>query len=151
MSGVLALVLEQIALSHGTVPRAVPLGQSPKDGTNGTSETGGTVGTVGTVGTLGTAGTLPVAYLDGEPAHATAIDERAAFAAGRAPSAISTPGRAFNSSGLRTSRKSPGSKWLQTRVCFSTPVERMRWRWVGSLASCSTYRAKGGRRVWSGN
>jgi hypothetical protein len=45
MSGVLALALKRLALSHGTLPSAVPVGHPMNAGTNGT---GGTIGTNGT-------------------------------------------------------------------------------------------------------
>jgi hypothetical protein len=74
MSGVLALARRYLSLSHGTVPRSVPLGQSlevshgtvpsavplghPRDsGTNGTFGTLGIDGTRGTARTKGTLGT----------------------------------------------------------------------------------------------
>jgi len=64
MTGVLALALRRLALSHGTVPSTVPVGQAVASETNGTD---GTLGTVGTNGTGGT-GTLDVlrAGSDGE-------------------------------------------------------------------------------------
>jgi hypothetical protein len=45
MSGVLALALKRLALSHGTLPSAVPVGHPMNCGTNGTAETIGTIGT----------------------------------------------------------------------------------------------------------
>jgi hypothetical protein len=72
MSGVLALALRQMALSHGTVPSAVPVGQAIASGTNGP---------LGTSGTVGTLGTLSDASLDGDPLDSVAIEERAALAA----------------------------------------------------------------------
>jgi hypothetical protein len=45
MSGVLALALQRLALSHGTLPSAVPVGHPMNRGTNGTGETIGTNGT----------------------------------------------------------------------------------------------------------
>jgi hypothetical protein len=66
MSGVLALALKRMALSHGTVPSAVSVGQAIASGTNGP---------------LGTLGTLSDASLDGDPLDSVAIEERAALAA----------------------------------------------------------------------
>jgi hypothetical protein len=37
MSGVLALALKRLALSHGTLPSAVPVGHPMSGGTNGTN------------------------------------------------------------------------------------------------------------------
>jgi hypothetical protein len=48
MSGVLALALQRLALSHGTLPSAVPVGHPMNRGTNGTGETVGTNGTAET-------------------------------------------------------------------------------------------------------
>jgi hypothetical protein len=45
VSGVLALALQRLALSHGTVPSAVPVGHPANGGTNGTVWTNGTTGT----------------------------------------------------------------------------------------------------------
>jgi hypothetical protein len=45
MSGVLALALKRLALSHGTPPSAVPVGHPTNGRSNGT---GGTIGTNGT-------------------------------------------------------------------------------------------------------
>ena len=45
MSGVLALALKRLALSHGTLPSAVPVGHPMNCGTNGTAERIGTNGT----------------------------------------------------------------------------------------------------------
>jgi hypothetical protein len=45
MSGVLALALKRLALSHGTLPSAVPVGHPMYGGTNETAETIGTNGT----------------------------------------------------------------------------------------------------------
>ena len=42
MSGVLGLALKRLALSHGTVPSAVPVGHPPDGWTNGTTGTDGT-------------------------------------------------------------------------------------------------------------
>ena len=76
MSGVLALALKRKALSHGTVPSGVPLGQALASGT---------VETLGTEGTLGTRGTLSDASLDGAPWDPARIEERASLAAERVP------------------------------------------------------------------
>jgi hypothetical protein len=73
MSGVLALALKRMALSHGTVPSAVPVGQAIASGTDGT------------VGTNGTLGTLSDASLDGGSVDPAAIKERAALAAVSVP------------------------------------------------------------------
>jgi hypothetical protein len=48
MSGVLALALKRLALSHGTHSSAVPVGHTMNAGTNGTA---GTIGTNGTAET----------------------------------------------------------------------------------------------------
>jgi hypothetical protein len=48
MSGVLALALQRLALSHGTLPNAVPVGHPANGETNGTIWTAGTIGTDGT-------------------------------------------------------------------------------------------------------
>ena len=40
MSGVLALALQRLALSHGTIPSAVPVGHPANSRTNGTIGTG---------------------------------------------------------------------------------------------------------------
>jgi hypothetical protein len=50
MSGVLALALKRLALSHGTLPSAVPVGHPMNDGTSGTLWTDGTIGTDGAAG-----------------------------------------------------------------------------------------------------
>lgn len=68
-----------MALSRGTVPSAVPVGQALASGTNGT------VGTLGTLGTAGTLGTVSAAFLDPEPVDADAVEERAALAADSVP------------------------------------------------------------------
>jgi hypothetical protein len=70
MSGVLALALRQMALSHGTVPSAVPVGQAIASGTNGP---------------LGTLGTLSDFSLDGDPLVSVAIEERVALGAVSVP------------------------------------------------------------------
>jgi hypothetical protein len=72
MSSVLALALKRMALSHGTVPSAVPVGQAIPSGTNGP---------LGTNGPPGTLGTLLDASLDGDPLDSAVIEERAALAA----------------------------------------------------------------------
>jgi hypothetical protein len=66
MSGLLALALKHLALSHGTVPSAVPVGHSMNNWTNGTIGTDGTIGTNGTIGTDRTAGVPPGAFHDRE-------------------------------------------------------------------------------------
>ena len=71
MNGVLALARKRLALSHGTVPSAIPVGQTPDDGADRTLGTNGTVGTGGTS--------------EGEAIDADAIEERAALAADRVP------------------------------------------------------------------
>jgi hypothetical protein len=76
VSGVLALALKRMALSHGTVPSAVPVGQTIASGTNGT---------LGTNGPLGTLGTLSEASFDGDPLDSVEIGERAALAAVSVP------------------------------------------------------------------
>ena len=48
MSGVLGLALKRLAMSHGTVPSAVPVGHSTNGWTHGTAWTNGTIGTDGT-------------------------------------------------------------------------------------------------------
>jgi hypothetical protein len=74
---VLALARKRLALSRGTVPNAVPAGQTPSGETNGTP---------GTLGTIGTAGTIAAPFLDRDPiADADAITERAALAADSVP------------------------------------------------------------------
>ena len=70
MSGVLALALKRMSLSHGTAPSAVPVGQAIASGTNGP---------------LRTLGTLSDASLDGGPVDPAAIKERAALAAVSVP------------------------------------------------------------------
>jgi hypothetical protein len=82
MSGVLALALKRMALSHGTPPSTVPLGQAVASGTNGT------LGTVGTGGTRGTGGRV-IALLDSGHVDAAAIEGRAALAAGNVPPVLS--------------------------------------------------------------
>ncbi len=57
---VLAPALKRLALSHGTVPSAVPAGRSLASGTNGTH---------GTVGTVGTHGPVIASYLDRLRSH----------------------------------------------------------------------------------
>jgi hypothetical protein len=79
VTGVLALALKRLALSHGTLASAVPVGHPLDSGTNGT------LGTNGTVGTAGTRGTTSPAYLDDEPIDVDAIEERAALAADSMP------------------------------------------------------------------
>jgi hypothetical protein len=75
VTGVLALALKRLALSHGTVPSAVPAGQAPDDGT---------IGTLGTVGTSGTGGTTTPECLEDEP-DLNEIEERAALAGDSVP------------------------------------------------------------------
>jgi hypothetical protein len=76
MSGVLALALRQMALSHGTVPSAVPVGQAIASGTNGP---------LGTNGTVGTRGTVSTAPSNCDPVDLDAFEERAALAADSVP------------------------------------------------------------------
>ena len=78
MSGVLALALKRIALSHGTVPSTVPVGQAAD---------GGTIGTIGTLGTVGTSGTVAAtsphqlaSLAKNSKEEADAINERSAIA-----------------------------------------------------------------------
>ncbi len=52
------------ALSHGTVPRECPMGQSPEVAAIGPGGTHGTLGTRGTIGTKETGGTLPRPSVD---------------------------------------------------------------------------------------
>ena len=61
MSGVLALALKRIALSRGTVPSAVPVGQASDEATNGT---------FGTHGTVGPSGIVALSLSDGDRLHA---------------------------------------------------------------------------------
>ncbi len=68
MTGVLALALRRLALSHGIVPSIVPVGQAPD------------YRTLGTLGTSGTGGTS-----EGEAIDDHAIEERAALAADSVP------------------------------------------------------------------
>jgi len=69
MSGVLALALERMALSRGTVPSTVPVGQPLASGTNGTP---------GTPGTVGTSGATTVALLENGDAGKKANEDVAA-------------------------------------------------------------------------
>jgi hypothetical protein len=83
---VLALARTRLALSRGTVPSAVPAGQTPSGETNGTPGTLGTGGTAGTAGTVRAAGIVCGGYLDCDPIEdGDAIAERAALAADSVP------------------------------------------------------------------
>ena len=120
MSGVLALALKRMALSHGTVPSAVPVGQTIASGTNGT---------LGTNGPLGTLGTLSDASLDGDPLDSVAIEERAAPAANSVPLQCQRPSYAIEEA-WRQAIKDAG-RFLDA---WGSDAETMRW----TASGCST-------------
>jgi hypothetical protein len=69
VSGVLGLALKRLALSHGTLPSAVPMGHSANGGTNGTVWTNGTTGTDGTVSERSSSDRERRCFVCGQPAR----------------------------------------------------------------------------------
>ena len=69
MSGVLGLALKRLALSHGTVPSAVPMGHPVNGRTKGTSGTDETTGTDETASERGLSDRKRRCFVCGQPAR----------------------------------------------------------------------------------
>ena len=69
MSGVLALALQHLELSHGTFPSTVPVGHPANGGTNGTVWTNGTTGTDETASERSSSDRERRCFVCGQPAR----------------------------------------------------------------------------------